>query len=825
MPENFFEPGKKSHCLFTPDLWCDVYEPNVPFAPFPFLCDVVPQTVAVIIPAPSGKAGDVWNRVYETIARVWQDRTIGFHCKRVPPESWTDARPCDACSAVREAQVVVLDYQGGDLRAAGFRELAATSTASLQFVKTLEPLAPAPTKRVILISSGPIAPPPHYQKIFDWIDYTGENGQPDFEKLAKGMETVAREGLFQAAEPLRFDLAEFENEPLPADVPADVPEGASPADEDDLLSSVRVLGETPVSAASTRREADTEPVAVLDDAEDLAARGEYVAAMEALRDQVNTPETEAQRRRNERDWIARMSTRELTEVYFRGLTARHRMRHELSPWRGEPPSAQLQLHGDDLMKLLGAEVTIYTCERLDAAAAAEVRRQLPARPGGSSVLVVADACEPAACGSFAAMHAQRVWQIHGSDVRRWALARKSPMDGLRERLRGGYRRPDDLFLRGLHGPVWTGGAFFGRRKLLEQLERSLQSGDGFVLHGLPGVGKTSVLWRLSRLSELAAGHLPVLVDLRGHAHEPSAVYVRTVRAVRQAATARYSPQLRDLAAVDPLFALSASATAEAYRGRFAAGLKALAKAIGRIDPRFRRITLLFDDVESIVSAESQVFFSQIHDLMQEGSITIGLIGASISFQQQLESASSPLPGMQGRAFFAQGLEPGECAEMVRSLGHRMYGYFDDEAVERIALSSGGHPLLVRYLCSLFFEELFQDDGAVPNAIVTGEAVRRGAEQAVAATNVRRWLERIYGELSQQLSASADLLQVIAHESRAGEAVDHAVIEQRAQLTPLGIERSFQSLTDLGLIDNADGEVRPRIGLVNRWLQQQREIEP
>lgn len=817
MPENFFEPGKRSHCLFSPDLWCDRFNPAAPFSPFDFLCDISPQVVGVVLPEPEGEAGEAWNRIYSTIEQVWQRRQVGFRCQRIDPDSWTEERPCSACSLMRKAQVVVIDFQGGDLRAGGFRDMAAGSSSSLQVLKAFG--GPTPNKRVIIINNGKSDPPPHYLKVFDWIDYTGPEGQPDLEKLNREMTAIAGQDLFQSGDSFSIDLTELEEESPPPALEKEV--------DGDL--TIRILDETPIGVPSlARKTPDEQLVEALATAERLARHGRYAEAFQALQGSSELRGIDRQFRflAAEREYLTRMEARELAETYFRGLTTRDRGRFDLSAWQDGPlASAQLVFLGEGLQRLLNVKaVTLYACDPLREPDEEELRHYLVDRPQGAqtAALFVVDNYDDRFCRWLAESCSDQVFEIHVADLRRWLLERRSPVHSLRDRLRPDYRRQEDLFLRGLHGPVCGELDFFGRRELLTRMQECLRSGDSFAVYGLPRSGKSSLFWRLARLP--LEGHLLAVVDLQGLSEEcPANLYARTIRAVRESILASYPDGEGSRLFETPDFSeiFSPSVSPESLRGRFESGLKTMVEAIRReIDPGFKRLVLLFDEIESVLTGEHRVFLIQLRSLMQDGSIAVGMSGLGFALRHELSNVSSPLRGAQVHVL--DGLNREECSQMVRSIGHRMYRYFDDAALARIERESGGQPLLIRYLCSLILE------GAPPGTSLMGEAgVQKGTDLALNEGNLRRRLVRIFDEVSRQFRVGADLLNEIARDKDITDesGADFGRLQQKTRLQRGGLESHLQILASYGLIEKGGGQLRHRIGLLHRWLRQRSEIEP
>src|SRR4051812_35172614 len=319
-PENFFQPGKPSHCIFSPDLDCDVYQPFSLFAPADFLCKVVPLTVGVILPAPEGDAGKIWDEVYERIAKVWQDRQVGFSCLRCEPEAWAQVKPCDTCALAREAQVVILDLDRGNLRAESFRDMANASATTLQVIKASNPLELIPGKLVILISCGPTNLPPHVQRSFHCIDYADENGEPDLDLLTRQMEAIAHDaGLFQEGDVLSLDLSDL-------DAPA-VSAAASPA-EPDPEDLIRFLSDAePVSSVPPAR-TERDPLA---EARRLMQSRSYDAALRVLQGAGEVaPADRESWRALASTCLGHLSSREIVDTFYGA--ARDHGRLSLSAW-------------------------------------------------------------------------------------------------------------------------------------------------------------------------------------------------------------------------------------------------------------------------------------------------------------------------------------------------------------------------------------------------------------------------------------------------------------------------------------------------------------
>jgi hypothetical protein len=299
------------------------------------------------------------------------------------------------------------------------------------------------------------------------------------------------------------------------------------------------------------------------------------------------------------------------------------------------------------------------------------------------------------------------------------------------------------------------------------------------------------LWRLA--SGGIKGHLIAIVDLHGHVPDHSAeVYVRTLRAIRDAVITTYPDKSRawaDVTKENRLFALGPADPVDAFQSRFAPDIEALVGSVQRhIDRGFKRLDLLFDDVGSLASPAMQSLMTQVRGLVNHGSVAVS------------------------------GLDDEDCGRMIRRIGHEMYAYFDDQAVAEVVQASGGHPLLVRYLCSVILER--SSNGA---AVIGAEAARHGIELALSMKNVRRWLDRTLQDMTEHLKRGVRLLQAIAQEGRRGSTIDRRTLEQVVRYEPDVIEQQLSRLRDYGLVPATTGPLQLRVGLLDRWIQQ-REAE-
>jgi hypothetical protein len=817
-PENFFEPGKPSHCIFSPDLDCDVYQPFSPFAPADFLCKVEPLTVGVILPSPEGEDGRIWDAVYERIAGVWQSRQVGFRCHRSTPEAWVLAKPCAACALTREAQVVILDVGGGTLRTQSFRDMANASTTTLQMIKVMNPLGSIPGKLVILISCGPMNLPPHILRAFHCVDYAGADGAPDLALLTREMEAIAHDAsLFQEGDLLSLDFSDMDNKVQPPTTPAAT--AAAELSDDELVKFIPDT-ETSLPAPAEQKRRDA-----LAEARKLVQKKSFATALRELQSVGDLLAAERA------PWcelvstcLGNLSSREIVDAFYG--PGRDKRQPNLSGWNTEGALSSAILNVDDtgVARQIGAaKVPLYAFDRLETETVEVIYRSLAASSAGAkTAITVARECDEAAGRKLLeagfSNPSLRLIEVRLADVEEQILARSSAIDHLRERNRPVYRRESDPFLEGIHRVVCGNEAFFGREELLEILAGSVRAGKSFMVFGLPRAGKSSLL-RQVMLRGRADGDLPVLVDLQSDPpRQLSELYHLVVRSVLQAVSDLDTASERSLD-VDlrhlRLFSLSATDPASRFRSSFVDDLGQLAADL----PETGRLLLLFDELDLILPARRSLgidgyrdFLEQLRILAGQDRCVLGIGGFCAALRHEISEGDCPLDGR------VHGLPLGiltdeECSLMIRSLGRRTYSYFRDDALAAIRRASGCDPLLAKYLSSAVLETCSTGVGLVDEA-----AARRGIELFLRSPNLRRRLARTFSRYSDYFSSEARLLRQLAQESQ----------DDRVDLTSFRKDRHVQeswlkNLSDYGLIARlGTDQISIHGGLLREWLRQESE---
>lgn len=851
----FFKPGERSRCSFTPEQWCDVFRFGSPTSVPDFLCDVEPQTVGVILPPGDGERGELWDRVYQRIVEVLGGGRFGFRCFRSRPEEWVAPRPCEACAMARGAQVVIIELDGGDVRAESFRDMAAASQQLLAGFRE-NPVFQVPDKRVVLIHHIPVKMTPAVRESLHVIDYAGDHG-PDLDRLEEGLRNLDWTALFHEGEPFKLPESEFELDvaipkpggddgapaaasPRPA--PPDADEGSEREPTDGI--EIRILpGDLGVESADAPGEIDS-----LVAAEARLEAGEPAAALRLL--------LGAGLRGNE-GWHALidriLGARDALPVLEGFLTAASADGTgpiRLSEWSdGAIPATTLEL-AEGLGGKLGRSLPLFVCRRLDAAAAAAVVEAITGRrgepgegAGGPTPVLVAtvESEEPARRRLAELWHSEpaaRCIEIRYHELTAAIRGGVAAPEFLRDQFQRRYSRSHDPYLAGIHR-LARSPDFFGREDALERLCRLVAEGTAFAVCGLPRSGKTSLIHRLAETME-REGSLVVPVDLRRLSQRSAAdVHHLLAISLEEALVRRYPEShfsrgrhraldLGRRALLGKLLKQPEPVPSAALVNELSEVIGALAKDRAlKVD----RLVLIYDEVEALIphSAESSPaadgpmpILEELDRLSRAEGLGIGLTGFGVRLHRELARPDCPLAGVvQVRI---GGLDALAFEAHIRALGHRMQRYFADEGLAAISRASGRHPWLARYLCSTVLEARGvseESERPIDRESVEGSQVESGLTVFLRSPNLCHKLAGIFREVERCDRDVAALLRVIAAEVTVDKSVDRSWLASKSRLQEPALGHLLDGLCEYGLLERVPGdEYRMQTGLLHQWLRGQ-----
>jgi hypothetical protein len=849
MEPSFFQFGQRSRCLFTPAAWCDLFNPASPVGTLDFLCNTTAQRVAVVLPSPPGDAGRLWDSVFERIAAVWEDRRIGFRCERVSVEAWTSQQPCAACTMVRTAQVVILEAQPGNQRAASFRDLALLSFGTLKSYKEAFKDDKLPNKKLVFISCGPALLPPHYSTLFDVLDYADASGRPDLDQLQRQMLAVARSATLFAPAPaisIRFDGAPDPNEKPRAAAPA-APSGVD----------IVILEQTAAEPAGAAAPADMgaavreviSRVKVLDTvANPLSGRFEYKAVTEALKlidesrfrdailvlngaSEVEEPELRSVRKGMVMDCLDRMAPAEIVTELFAGDLLLKSV--SLTGWSEASVAgatvlvATLTVWSVDLRDLIGNPVQVWLFDELRADEIRELGERLRRTRGTAAFLVSRSrSAEEVPVGVLVSQFSEAASPVHLIELRLDELKRlisdRAPVvEYLHLQVEEHLLDVSQLYSKNPERVVSRNGEFFGRQILIDRLIESLVNSDNFVVYGLRRAGKTSLVRRLELINKLE-DHVIVVVDLYSPYPPENAdeLYYRVALAVRETLEKKYPPAKYPVSVFPMLdlkrfefFRLDPKSPPGAFKNCFVKDLGDQLFELGSSSTlKFQKLILLFDEFQGIIPdavtdyagiAGHDDFLAQLRTLLNHSQLMVGMVGYGPVLEREFRNHNCHLYNqMQLLPLGMLTLE--ECAEMVRSLGGKRVAWTDD-SIEAVFHASGGDPRLTKYLCA---EILAVSPRSTSGRSVENDDVQRGIDSLLRdGTKKAKLLLDEFDFFALYFPNEAGWLEQIAKQTTLG------------QRTELGWEDGRQKLVDYGLLD-ADGTAGwLRSGLLHRALQE------
>jgi hypothetical protein len=267
-----------------------------------------------------------------------------------------------------------------------------------------------------------------------------------------------------------------------------------------------------------------------------------------------------------------------------------------------------------------------------------------------------------------------------------------------------FRR--DVF--GLESPLTRDRTFFGRQVIVTELLDQFRSGQNAGLFGLRRMGKTSVLYALKR--RCADGGIATFcyVDLSNPSH-----HKLRWRDLLQTIIKEIADCLPQESALRSLDAQRMSYSEERAASRFEKDIKAiLTVAVSG------RIVLALDEVENIACADLSPdahwnddflpFWQTMRAVHQKLEGQFSFIVAGVNphplEMDQVGGFDNPLFST-ARLYYLPPFELPQVRDMVRQLSRFMGISVDEGLYGRLTADFGGHPYLIRQVCSYLCKQL------------------------------------------------------------------------------------------------------------------------
>lgn len=261
----------------------------------------------------------------------------------------------------------------------------------------------------------------------------------------------------------------------------------------------------------------------------------------------------------------------------------------------------------------------------------------------------------------------------------------------------------DLFA--LESPLKSEAYFFGRTNVVQAFYDKYSLGEHCGLFGLRKTGKTSVLFALERMIKLRGGN-SIYIDCQNtsiHKSEWNELLYIIVKSIKE----KYEINDKAISSKEHY----CEKTAAEY---FEKDLISLNKLLDN-----KRILIIFDEIEhiSFKTASSLQwcdgsnyidFWQTLRAIYQKDDSLFSFIIAGVNplcIEQPLVNGfDNPIFSMIKPAYLAL-FTVEDVKQMVSSIGNYMGLKFEDEIFTNLADDYGGHPFLVRHVCSLINEDI------------------------------------------------------------------------------------------------------------------------
>lgn len=309
----------------------------------------------------------------------------------------------------------------------------------------------------------------------------------------------------------------------------------------------------------------------------------------------------------------------------------------------------------------------------------------------------------------------------------------------------------DLFA--IESPIRNDSYFFGRKKIVQEFYSKYTSGEQSGLFGLRKIGKTSVLYALMRTIDSKGGKY-LFIDCQN----PSIHALRwfeLLKSITEKLIEKYEIQL-DMAEYifDEKYAASS----------FEKIMLQIFKELNE-----KRILLIFDEIEMISidtassghwrnSSDFVYFWQTIRAFYQEHQNEICFLVAGVNPHcvevASIQGIDNPIFSMINPVYLDL-FGIGDVNNMVSSIGKYMGLDFDQEIYTKLVEDYGGHPFLIRHICSLINKSVLLER---PIKVNKYDYIREKENYDIA---ISKYIEQIIQVLKISYPNEYSLLETLA----------------------------------------------------------------
>ncbi|MGA4517181.1 AAA-like domain-containing protein [Solibacillus silvestris] len=309
----------------------------------------------------------------------------------------------------------------------------------------------------------------------------------------------------------------------------------------------------------------------------------------------------------------------------------------------------------------------------------------------------------------------------------------------------------DLFA--IESPIKNDSYFFGRNKIVQEFFGKYLSGEQGGLFGLRKIGKTSVLYALMRTLDSKEGKY-IYIDCQS----PSVHALRWYELLETIIIRLIEENHLDIDMNDYIFN-------EKYAAR------SFEKLMLEVYSRFgnKRVLFIFDEIEmiSVDTASTDhwrsgldfvYFWQTIRAFTQQYQNHLSFLVAGVNPHcievASIKGIDNPIFSMINPIFLSL-FEFNDVKNMVSNIGKYMGLNFSEEIFTKLVEDYGGHPFLIRHVCSLINTSLSHERPIIVNKY---DYTKEKENYDVA---ISKYIEQIIQVLKNSYPKEYELLEILA----------------------------------------------------------------
>lgn len=365
----------------------------------------------------------------------------------------------------------------------------------------------------------------------------------------------------------------------------------------------------------------------------------------------------------------------------------------------------------------------------------------------------------------------------------------------------------DLFA--FDSPLRTDAYFFGRHEIIQRLYGKYKSGENGCLFGLRRIGKTSVLLAVKRYLDIREepGVFLDCSETSFHLRRWNEALAFTVESFRRGLSIPKDAHLHLHAAEDY--------TEKNASTCFEEDLTKIWRYFGK-----KRLLLILDEIENITfdispsdhwtrEKDYLLFWQSIRSIYQKNADLFSFLIAGVNPRAvetpTVQGFDNPIYRLVTPTYLGF-FDVQEVKEMITSIGKYMGLHFDEEVHTYLVDDYGGHPFLVRQVCSRLHRETTQ-----PRPYTISKFRYQGLRDELTRS-IQDYIGSIVNVLKEKYEIEYELLEYLAQG-------DQATFAEFARMS----DTLVQHLMGYGLLRHEGNEYHFRIKAVEDYVRSRSKI--